>query len=77
MSALWTAQEIAEATGGTVHGDFEAGGVDRRRDPAVVPGEEGPRALDDGVIRQAAAVGDAEAGRAARKACPHQERQKE
>ncbi|TMJ18496.1 MAG: UDP-N-acetylmuramoyl-tripeptide--D-alanyl-D-alanine ligase [Alphaproteobacteria bacterium] len=27
MSALWTAQEIAEATGGTVHGDFEAGGV--------------------------------------------------
>ena len=27
MSALWTAEEIAEATGGTVHGAFEASGV--------------------------------------------------
>ncbi|MBV9883964.1 MAG: UDP-N-acetylmuramoyl-tripeptide--D-alanyl-D-alanine ligase, partial [Sphingomonadaceae bacterium] len=27
MSALWTSTEIAEATGGTVHGDFEATGV--------------------------------------------------
>ena len=27
MSALWTAAEIAEATGGTVHGDFEVTGV--------------------------------------------------
>ena len=27
MSPLWTAAEIAEATGGTVHGDFEATGV--------------------------------------------------
>jgi UDP-N-acetylmuramoyl-tripeptide--D-alanyl-D-alanine ligase len=27
MSALWTAAEIAEATGGTVHGAFEANGV--------------------------------------------------
>jgi UDP-N-acetylmuramoyl-tripeptide--D-alanyl-D-alanine ligase len=27
MSALWTSEEIAEATGGTVHGDFEATGV--------------------------------------------------
>ena len=27
MSPLWTAQEIAEATGGAVHGDFEANGV--------------------------------------------------
>lgn len=27
MSALWTAAEIAEATGGRVHGDFEASGV--------------------------------------------------
>ncbi|HMG48516.1 MAG TPA: UDP-N-acetylmuramoyl-tripeptide--D-alanyl-D-alanine ligase [Allosphingosinicella sp.] len=27
MSALWTAAEIAEATGGAVHGDFEACGV--------------------------------------------------
>ncbi len=27
MSALWTAQEIAEATGGVVHGDFQATGV--------------------------------------------------
>ena len=27
MSALWTAAEIAEATGGTVHGAFEAHGV--------------------------------------------------
>ncbi len=27
MSSVWTAQEIAEATGGTVHGAFEAKGV--------------------------------------------------
>jgi UDP-N-acetylmuramoyl-tripeptide--D-alanyl-D-alanine ligase len=27
MSPLWTAEEIAEATGGTVHGAFEANGV--------------------------------------------------
>ena len=27
MSALWTASEIAQATGGTVHGEFEANGV--------------------------------------------------
>lgn len=27
MTALWTAQEIASATGGTVHGDFEVTGV--------------------------------------------------
>ena len=27
MSPLWTAEEIAEATGGTVHGDFKANGV--------------------------------------------------
>jgi UDP-N-acetylmuramoyl-tripeptide--D-alanyl-D-alanine ligase len=27
MSPLWTAREIAEATGGTLHGDFEATGV--------------------------------------------------
>jgi UDP-N-acetylmuramoyl-tripeptide--D-alanyl-D-alanine ligase len=27
MSVLWTATEIAEATGGTVHGDFEVTGV--------------------------------------------------
>ena len=27
MSPVWTAQEIAEATGGTVHGEFEAKGV--------------------------------------------------
>jgi UDP-N-acetylmuramoyl-tripeptide--D-alanyl-D-alanine ligase len=27
MSALWTAQEIAEATGGTVHREFEVSGV--------------------------------------------------
>jgi UDP-N-acetylmuramoyl-tripeptide--D-alanyl-D-alanine ligase len=27
MSSLWTAQEIAEATGGTVEGDFQASGV--------------------------------------------------
>ena len=27
MSPLWTAQEIAEATGGSVHGGFEANGV--------------------------------------------------
>jgi len=27
MSALWTAREIAEATGGSLHGDFEADGV--------------------------------------------------
>src|SRR5687768_36236 len=27
MSALWTATEIAEATGGTVDGEFEASGV--------------------------------------------------
>ncbi|HWH21784.1 MAG TPA: UDP-N-acetylmuramoyl-tripeptide--D-alanyl-D-alanine ligase [Allosphingosinicella sp.] len=27
MSALWTASEIAEAAGGTVHGEFEARGV--------------------------------------------------
>ena len=27
MSALWTAEEIAEATGGTVRGSFEANGV--------------------------------------------------
>jgi len=27
MSALWTAGEIAEATGGSVQGDFEAGGI--------------------------------------------------
>lgn len=27
MSLLWTAKEIADATGGTVHGDFAVGGV--------------------------------------------------
>ena len=27
MSPLWTAQEIAEATGGTVHGDFDVAGA--------------------------------------------------
>src|SRR5205814_1185958 len=27
MSALWTGAEIAEATNGSVHGDFEATGV--------------------------------------------------
>ena len=38
MSALWTAEEIADATGGTVHGDFQADGVafDSRE---IVPGD--------------------------------------
>ena len=27
MSVLWTSAEIAEATGGTVHGEFDATGV--------------------------------------------------
>ena len=27
MSPLWTAQEIAEATGGIVHGDFDVAGA--------------------------------------------------
>src|SRR5690242_8713572 len=39
MSALWTADEIAQATGGTVHGAFEASGV------AFDSREIGPRDL--------------------------------
>jgi UDP-N-acetylmuramoyl-tripeptide--D-alanyl-D-alanine ligase len=27
MSPLWTAREIAQATGGTAHGHFDVGGV--------------------------------------------------